>query len=83
MVREWEESTQTFVIKFGLLIGKYEAPNERDRVGNLIIQTAYDYIFNGKPITDVYSFLPPHMRVEPQDIIGVYTAEEYKSIISN
>lgn len=45
------------------------------------IRAAYDYIFNGEPIEDVYSFLPPHM--EPQEIIDVYTAEEYKTMISN
>lgn len=83
LVREWEESTQTYVIKFGLPIGKYEAPNEQELVGNLILRAAYDYIFNGEPIEDVYSFLPPHMRVEPQEIIDVYTAEEYKTMISN
>ncbi|MGV2886119.1 hypothetical protein V4D07_25835 [Paenibacillus taichungensis] len=82
LVREWEADTQAYIVKFGLPLGKYEAPNDRERVGSILLQAAYDYIFNGGPVCDVYSFLPPHIRVEPNEILTIYTAEEYREYIS-
>lgn len=82
LVWEWEKKTQTFIIKFGLPLSKYETPNEREGVGTLLLQTAYDHIFNGGPDCDVYSFLPPHTRVEPEEILEVFEPEVYKSVIS-
>ncbi|GAA0854103.1 hypothetical protein ABER99_20495 [Paenibacillus glucanolyticus] len=77
LVEEWETVTQTHILKFGLPLSKYEAPNEKVVVGNLLLKTTYDYIFNGGPVSDVYSFLPPHVEVDPEEICAIYSVEEY------
>lgn len=83
LVEEWEQLTQAYIVKFGLPLNKYEVPHDRLVVGKLLLQTSFDFINDSKPLEDVYSFLLPSAKVEPYEIMAIFSEQEYKDLIES
>jgi hypothetical protein len=83
LVSKWEDETTTYVLKFNLPIHRYDYPVSKEFLGDLILKTVYDYIFNGGPVSDVYSFLKPGERVHPHEIVDYFTVDEFKRYLDN
>lgn len=81
LVAEWMEITQAYVVKYAIPLNRYHSPRNSEWVGNLLIETAYDYIFHNGPRIDKYSFLPAHESVNPRKIQVTYTAKEYSELV--
>lgn len=82
LVEEWERETQTHIVKFGLPLSKYIRPIDKEEIGNLLLQTTYDFMNGNGPGRDVYSFLLPHAMVHPNEISSIISAEEYKKLVA-
>lgn len=78
LINEWEGATSTYIVKFGLPFENYQELNLRIPIDDILLKVTYDYINNTKPYADIYSFLPQHLKVQPNQIIDIYSAEEYQ-----
>lgn len=82
LINEWERTTSTYIVKFGQPFENYDELNLKIPIDDILFKVTYDYINNIKSGTDIYSFLPQHSKVQPNQIIDIYSAEEYQRKIN-
>lgn len=78
LVDQWEKLTTTYILKYSLPFDRYQllTPSYCDDLGDLIVQTMYDYI-QGGGTRDVISLLREGDQVHPHEIIEYFTVKEY------